>query len=150
MSPPATPSAAFDPSGMASRHVTLRLPLDLIEAVETEARAREVPSAVLLRAALIRAFSATEHLPPTHLCALRAALDEARGWLDLQVRLRAGGLVLRLGLGARLAVHDWPADRFLIWLDTLGPDLAELTLRFRAPFPGATGRAQPLPGQCRS
>jgi len=79
-------------------------------------------------------------LPPF---AVQLAFAEALGWLDLQSRLRAAGFVLRLGSDGVLALHSWPADHRLIDSAALGQPLAELTLRFRAAFPGQVlaGRA---------
>ncbi|GGH62124.1 hypothetical protein GVY41_18135 [Frigidibacter albus] len=68
--------------------------------------------------------------------AVHLAFTEALGWLDLQSRLRAAGFVLRLGTDGVLALHSWPADHRLIDSAAIGQPLAELTLRFRAAFPG--------------
>jgi len=84
------------------------------------------------------------------MAALQEALDLAEGWIDLQMRLRRAGLVLRAGgPEGRLGVHEWPSDRFMIALDEIGPSLGELVLRYRAPFPGrsfyaALGAAVPV------
>lgn len=80
------------------------------------------------------------------------AFAEALGWLDLQSRLRATGFVLRLGAGGVLALHTWPADHRLLDSADIGQPLADLTLRFRAAFPGQVpvirqtdGAASPRP-----
>ena len=137
------------------RLVTLRLSADLLAALETEAHRREISPAQMIRVAIVEtvrrkagAGGATgpsgNYMPRPSLIA--ATFDAAETWLDLQTRLRAEGLVLRLheeswGSEARIALHDWPADRFVAWLDETGQSLAELTMRFRAPFPGQVRRA---------
>ena len=68
--------------------------------------------------------------------AVHLAFAEAFGWLDLQSRLRAAGFVLRLAQDGTLALHTWPADHRLIDSAAIGQPLADLTLRFRAAFPG--------------
>ncbi|MBD3788321.1 MAG: hypothetical protein IE922_15405 [Sphingomonadales bacterium] len=137
------------------RLVTLRLSADLIAALETEAHRREISPAQMIRVAIVEtvrrkagdggaATPGGNYMPRPSLIA--ATFDAAESWLDLQSRLRAEGLVLRLheeswGSEARIALHDWPADRFVAWLDETGQSLAELTMRFRAPFPGQMRRA---------
>lgn len=141
------------------RLVTLRLSADLIAALETEAHRREISPAQMIRVAIVETVRrksdgatageaghapAGNYLPRPSLIA--ATFDAAEDWLDLQTRLRAEGLVLRLheeswATEARIALHDWPADRFVVWLDEAGQSLAELMMRFRAPFPGQVRRA---------
>jgi len=133
-----------------TRLVTLRLSTDLINAIEIEAHRHEITAAQVIRAALSEVLirraappASSNYSPRPSLIA--ATFDAAQDWLDLQRRLRAEGLVLRLAegdrvSGTRIALHDWPGDRFLIWLDDAGQSFAELSLRFRAPFPGALRR----------
>ncbi|MDD8023176.1 MAG: hypothetical protein PHX82_08725 [Paracoccaceae bacterium] len=131
------------------RLVTLRLHHDFIAAIESAARAQQLNPAEVIRNilfdALMRAPAPrTPTSPARGLLAVRQVLDAADGWLDLQRRLRHDGFVLRLA-GDRLAVHEWPSDHFVIWLDEIGQTLAGLSLRFCAPFPGALPRRVELP-----
>ena len=131
------------------RLVTLSLPVSLIARIEARAHGDQIAPAEVIRRALIATLAEGETALAPNLMAARAvqeALAGAAGWLDLQHRLRQEGVVLRLRAD-RLALNSWPADRFILWLDDLGETLADLTLRFRAPFPGAIPRrrAQPPP-----
>ncbi|KFE36779.1 hypothetical protein DW2_01435 [Thioclava atlantica] len=125
------------------RLVSLRLPADLIDAISRAARAADLPPAEAARHAL---RAGLDHLAGSSResearDAMRAALASARDWLDLQRRLRSVGFVLRQGRGGALAVHDWPANRYLLAGEVVGVRLADLVLRFRAPFPGHPGGA---------
>ncbi len=122
----------------------MRLSLDLIALIEQEAHAFDTsPAEVIRRALRIGLTPAAEPeddfhpVPLPEMAALQEALDLAEGWIDLQMRLRRAGLVLRAGgSDGRLGVHEWPSDRFMIALEEIGPNLGELVLRYRAPFPG--------------
>ena len=124
-----------------SRLVTLRLPLDLIARIEARAHEMELAPGEVIRGALEAALTGVSLPEPSReareRAALRASIARAEGWLSLQSDLRRQGFVLRLHEGTQLAVHSWPEDRFLLWLDTLGHDIGTLSLAFRAPFPGA-------------
>ncbi|MBZ4023173.1 hypothetical protein CKO11_11970 [Rhodobacter sp. TJ_12] len=123
-----------------NRLVTLRLPTDLIAKIEVAARLHEETPAELIRRALSEAL---EEVPSavhkSELAALSNAFENAQGWLDLQAKLRKIGFVLRLE-EERLGLHEWPSDRFVLWVEEIGHSLAELMLQFRAPFPGALTR----------
>lgn len=122
------------------RLVTLRLPTDLIAKIEASARLREETPAELIRRALSEALrEMPEAVKKSDLMVLSGAFDKALGWLDLQAKLRKAGFVLRLD-GERLGLHEWPSDRFVLWIEELGHSLAELTVQYRAPFPGALSR----------
>jgi hypothetical protein len=128
------------------RLVTLRLPLELIQQIERLSRAQDQSPAETIRSALETGLGRAEPGAPTPLRAvLNSAISAAGGWLDLQVRLRRDGFVLRMHEEGRLALHDWPVDHFVLWLDTLGHDYAGLCLRYHAPFPGAVRKAPPVP-----
>ena len=129
------------------RLVTLRLSTNLIATIEAEARRREISAAQMIRLALADGLRRRGPDDPprggnylSRPSLIAATFDAASDWLDLQRRLRAEGLVLRQsdeswGAEARIALHDWPGNHFLMWLDETGQSLAELTMRFRAPFP---------------
>lgn len=134
------------------RLVSLNLPVDLIAAISHAARSSGQTPQDLVRNTLRQTFAAPAEeeavpepkpdAPPPF--AVHLAFAEAYGWLDLQSRLRAAGFVLRLGDDDVLALHDWPADRRLMDSTALGQPLADLTLRFRAPFPGQVA-SRPAP-----
>jgi hypothetical protein len=130
------------------RLVTLRLPTDLIAKIEAAARLQEETPAELIRRALAEALrEAPTAVPRTEMAVISAAFDKAQGWLDLQAKLRKAGFVLRLD-GERLGLHEWPSDRFMLWIEEIGHTLAELMLQYRAPFPGAlTRKAGLVPGR---
>jgi hypothetical protein len=122
------------------RLVTLRLPTDLIAQIEAAARLQEETPAELIRRALADALrEAPTAVQKSEMAVISAAFDRAQGWLDLQARLRKAGFVLRLD-GERLGLHEWPSDRFVLWIEEIGHSLAELMLQYRAPFPGALTR----------
>lgn len=126
------------------RLVTLRLPLDLLQRIEQQSRAAARSPSEMIRKALETGLCAnsTDAARPLHV-ALGEMIADAGGWLTLQMRLRRAGYVLRLHEDDRLALHDWPGDHFVDWLDTLGFDYGALRLRYRAPFPGALPRKPP-------
>ncbi|WP_372840537.1 CopG family transcriptional regulator [Phaeovulum sp.] len=133
------------------RLVSLRLPDTVIDALERAARVQGRSPAEIVRALLEAAVAGAD---PVSLRAMsgsfaqvHTALAEARGWLDLQARLRKAGFVLRLSDEGALTLNSWPADRALVPIDTLGSSLPALCIRFRAAFPGAVPmreRALPL------
>lgn len=127
------------------RLVSIKLSADLIVAVERAAHAGDVSPADVIRAALNSAFlRAGRGGEAADLAAVRAALKQAEGWLELQGMLRAIGYVLRPD-DAGLVLCTWPIETQILPLKALGADLAGLSLRFSAPFPGllpgASGRA---------
>ncbi len=67
---------------------------------------------------------------------IRLAIVLASDWLDLQSRLRAANYVLRLSDERGLCVHSWPRNQVILPIEDIGHSLADLTLRFGAPFPG--------------
>lgn len=122
------------------RLVTLRLPTDLIARIEAAARLQEETPAELIRRSLSDALrEAPSVVQKTEMAVITAAFDKSQGWLDLQARLRKAGFVLRLE-DERLGLHEWPSDRFVLWIEEIGHSLTELMLQYRAPFPGALTR----------
>ncbi|WP_376876327.1 CopG family transcriptional regulator [Albirhodobacter sp. R86504] len=123
------------------RLVSIKLPLSLIAALEKAAHAGEVSPAEVIRATLKHAFppklgGETEaQKAGEDLRAVRKALATARGWLDLQARLRTCGFVLRPE-NDRLLLCTWPIEVQILPIEVLGTSLARLTMRYRAPFPG--------------
>ena len=128
------------------RLISIKLPLSLIAALERAAHAGEVSPAEVIRAALKASFpsqrggAGDDAQARADLGAVRAALTEAQGWLDLQGRLRALGYVLRVD-GEGLMLCTWPIEAQILPLTVLGTDLPTLAFRFRAPFPGMVPRA---------
>lgn len=132
------------------RLVSLRLPDNVIDALTRAARVHGRSPADLVRALLEAALAGAEPQPPqvpgASFVLVNAALSAARGWLDLQTRLRTAGFVLRLSAAGALSLNSWPADRALMPIEALGHSLPALCIRFRAPFPGAVpdrGRSAP-------
>lgn len=127
------------------RLVTLRLSTDLITRIEAAARRCEETPAEVIRRCLAEALRET---PPAvkrgDLAVLNLAFEQAQGWLDLQAKLRKAGFVLRLD-GERLGLHEWPSDHFVLWSEEIGQSLADLSVQFRAPFPGALTRRAARP-----
>ena len=134
------------------RLVSLRLPDNVIDALDRAARAQGRSAADVVRALLEHALAGAEARaqPATgaRFAQVRAALAAARGWLDLQTRLRLAGFVLRLSEAGSLTLNSWPADRPLMPIEALGVSLPALCIRFRAPFPGAIPMREraPQPG----
>ncbi|ADE86438.1 hypothetical protein U717_15090 [Rhodobacter capsulatus R121] len=122
------------------RLVTLRLPTDLIAKIEAAARLQEETPAELIRRSLSDALrEAPSVVQKNEMAVITAAFDKAQGWLDLQAKLRKAGFVLRLE-DERLGLHEWPSDRFVLWIEEIGHSLTDLMLQYRAPFPGALTR----------
>ncbi|MDP2061498.1 MAG: CopG family transcriptional regulator [Phaeovulum sp.] len=122
------------------RLVSLRLPDNVIDALDRAARMQGRSPADVVRALLEAALSAAplpERMRGGSLALVLAALGAARGWLDLQTRLRMAGFVLRLSEAGVLTLNSWPANRALMPIEALGTSLPALCIRFRAPFPGA-------------
>ena len=122
------------------RLVTLRLPTDLIAKIEATARLQEETPAELIRRCLEAALrEVPAAVPKSDMAVISQAFETAQGWLDLQAKLRKVGFVLRLD-GERLGLHEWPSDRFVLWIEEIGHSLTELMVQYRAPFPGALTR----------
>ena len=122
------------------RLVTLRLPVDLIAKIEAASRLQDETPAELIRRSLETALrEVPTAVPKSDMAVISQAFDTAQGWLDLQAKLRKAGFVLRLD-GERLGLHEWPSDRFVLWIEEIGQSLAELMVQYRAPFPGALTR----------
>lgn len=123
------------------RLVSLRLPDNVIDALGRAARVQGRSPADVVRALLEAALAGAEPQPAqmtgARFALVNSALAAARGWLDLQTRLRAAGFVLRLSEAGTLSLNSWPADRALMPIEALGHSLPALCIRFRAPFPGA-------------
>ncbi len=124
----------------------MKLQEPLLRAAETLAKQRDVSVGQVVRDALAaelkrntrpaRTSARTEEQLLAPLRSLLAAdLGQARGWTDLQARLRAKGYVLREA-GGGLALHDFPQGRRLCKASELGHSYASLMRRFNAPFPG--------------
>lgn len=126
------------------RPVTLALDTDMLVALGRAARAAGASPSDYVRACLARALADKAGSAEA---ALRLALAQAEGWVDLQGRLRRAGFVLRQGVdgGADggLTVHSWPRERPLMPLSALGISTAALTLRYGAVFP-PSGLPAPL------
>ncbi|MBW6507519.1 MAG: ribbon-helix-helix domain-containing protein [Rhodobacteraceae bacterium] len=123
------------------RLVSLRLPESVIDALDRAARVQGRSPADVVRALLESALAGAEpqaaRASGGSFTLVHAALAAARGWLDLQTRLRMAGFVLRLSEAGTLTLNSWPADRPLMPIEALGASLPALCIRFRAPFPGA-------------
>lgn len=120
-----------------SLRVSLNLQRTVIAALVRAARARNCAPADIVREGLALSLAISGSSGGALHDAI-AALQVAESWIDLQSRLRQSGFVLRRGEGADLSVNSWPEDRLLMSLGDLGVSLADLTLRFRAPFPGTS------------
>jgi hypothetical protein len=118
------------------RLVSIKLSADVISAVERAAHAGDISPAEVIRSVLDAAFlRAGRSGEVADLASVRAALKQAEGWLELQAMLRAVGYVLRPDIDG-LMLCTWPIEAQILQLKSLGTDLAALSLRFRAPFPG--------------
>lgn len=128
--------------------VALDLPVPLILALGRAAReAGQTPSdyvVALLSAVLERTGS------PGKAEIVRQAVQVAADWLDLQHRLRRAGYVLRRDEEGELWLHDWPLNRPLVPLASLGHSLENLTLEFRAAFPAEPFQPPPRPERRRA
>lgn len=131
--------------------VLVDLPDDLLLALGRAARTVHCSPSDYLKAALSAALDRTaDHAGPSP-AGIALALALSRDWVDLQSRLRAQGLVLRLR-SAEFWLCDWPFNNPLLPAAEAGLALADLVARFRAPFPGAlhvTGTL-PTPAQRRA
>lgn len=127
------------------RLVSIKLSADLIVAVERAAHAGDISPAEVIRSVLNAAFlRAGRGGEVADLAGVRAALKQAEGWLELQAMLRAVGYVLRPENDG-LVLCTWPIEVQILQLKSLGTDLAALSLRFRAPFPGLLPAAMGKP-----
>jgi hypothetical protein len=120
------------------RRVSFLIPTGALDALCAAARQAGRTPADLLRDAVVAALGRSQARPAAAQ-GVADALRAATGWVDLQTRLRAAGLVLRAAAGHSIALHDWPSDRFIMPGPAAGIDPDALTLRFRAPFPGFAG-----------
>lgn len=125
--------------------VTVDLPDALLLALGHAAKQARLAPSDFLCSLLAAGLSSGGQLPAEVPAAVRPALLLARDWPDLQRRLRATGLVLRLYEGC-LWLCLWPLNTVLMPADAAGMGLVDLTLRFGAVFPGQdlglTGSAQ--------
>lgn len=128
----------------------MKLQEPLLRAAEALAAQRDVSVGQVVRDALTAELRRTarpaktsarteEQLLAPLRSLLAADLGQARGWTDLQARLRTKGYVLREA-GGGLALHDFPQGRRLCKASELGRSYASLMRRFNAPFPGHSHR----------
>ena len=130
------------------RTVTLRIPEALLAAALNAARREEMTTPDFIRAAIADRVAEVGGPARDPLAALRRRLRRdlgaARGWVDLQRRLRGQGLVLRARDEGEVWLHTWPVERRLVPLSRLGTTREELVVLYRSPFP-ADGREAPRP-----
>lgn len=127
------------------QEVTLKLPEAVVAAIREIAGKEDVSPGQVIRAAIERDLYRRSRArkadrPDERLVApLRALLADdfayAKGWDDLQRRLRAKGVELREA-GGGLALHAFPEGRRLCKGSDLGHGYAALMRKFRAGFPG--------------
>lgn len=127
--------------------LTLRIPPDLLDAVEKLARADDVTVGQFVRQALTKELSrrhttraparAGERLITPIKARLTPAFANASNWGDLASRLASQGFELRQA-GGGLAVHRHPSGQRVCKASELGYSYTRLLRRFRAPFPGHT------------
>lgn len=130
--------------------VALDLPVPLILALGRAAReAGQTPSDYVV-ALLSEVLERTAKRSPGKTDIVRQAVQMAADWLDLQHRLRRAGYVLRRDDEGELWLHDWPLNRPLLPLASLGHSLEDLTLEFRAPFPAEPFQPSPRPERRRA
>lgn len=133
--------------------VELALSDRLLLALGRAARDARVAPSTYLRAVLEIALDRDGCGLPGAEEEVRIALHLATGWPDLQRRLRAGGRVLRVVEGGKLALFTWPCERRLLPLSLFGESREGLVLRFGTPFPPQTpgppfrSRRTPVAGQ---
>jgi len=129
---------------MTMERIEIGLAPELARRARHLAAQRDITVGQLLRDLLAREISRARAKPPVRaderlVAPLRARLAgdlaTARGWDDLDARLRAKGYVLRAA-GGGLALHDWPGDHRICKASELGFSYSRLMRRFRAPFPG--------------
>ena len=135
---------------MDTERIVMRLPDHLRRGAETLARERDITLGQLVRDLLAREIGrscaarppvrADERLVAPLRARLAGDLAHARGWDDLQARLRSKGFTLREA-GGGLALHEWPDDRRLCKASELGFAYSRLMQRFGAPFPGHSHRS---------
>lgn len=120
------------------RPIAIDLPEDLILAIGRAAQAAGLLPTEYVRDKLADLVGLSGPAPLSNgaKSLLGSLLDTADGWFDLQTRLRAAGFVLRPEGADSLVLFSWPIERRLMPLADLGHTLADLSARFRAPFPG--------------
>ena len=128
--------------------IQLRLPPEMIAALELIARAEDATIGGLIRDAVKRdlyrrsraktAQRADERLVAPLRALLADDLAYAMGWEDLQRRLARKGDRLQ-EVGGGLALHDLTGQRLCKGSD-LGYSYSKLMRRFGAPFPGHNHR----------
>ena len=124
--------------------VSVELPDDLLLALGHAARKVCCTPSAYLKAALTAALQEGAGRMPPSSRSIALALELSRDWVDLQSRLRAQGLVLRLRSG-EFWLCDWPFNNQVIPAADAGLALVDLVARFQAPFPGALH--VPCPGR---
>jgi hypothetical protein len=126
------------------RLVTLSLPAHTLAEIGRAARCSGCSPTDYVRAAIEAALRPVRG-QPDGIFAVRALFDEATSWLELQRHLRHVGYVMRQDDDGSVHLHSWPANQRVLPIGDIGYDLAALVLRFRAPFPGDTGRRPAVP-----
>jgi len=135
---------------MQVRQITIQLPAPLLDAAIRLAQQRDITVGQVLRAALsdeikranrnTKTPDRADELLLAPLQALLAAdFGEARGWEDLQSRLRRKGYALREA-GGGLALHSHPEGLRMCKASELGHAYSALMRRFGRPFPGHAHR----------
>ncbi|ABV94972.1 hypothetical protein Dshi_3239 [Dinoroseobacter shibae DFL 12 = DSM 16493] len=136
---------------MADTRIEIRLPDPLRTAAETVASAEDISLGQLIRDALRAEIArrnrkhaktptrADERLLAPLRVLLANDLAEARGWEELQNRLRAKGYSLQEA-GGGLALHSWPDGARQCKGSDLGYSYATLMRRFGQPFPSHSHR----------
>jgi len=127
--------------------MTLRLPPDLLTAIESLAASDDVTVGQFARHALTKELSrrrstrpparAAERLIAPLRASLAPAMANATSWSDLANRLKQQGFELRQA-GGGLAVHRHPSGDRVCKASELGFSYTRLMRRLRAPFPGHT------------
>lgn len=130
------------------RTITFRIPEKLLSSTLRAARAEEMTTGEFIRLAVadrVAELDCGEHhdAVSTLRQGLRRDFAEANDWLDLQQRLRANNLVLRLCEG-EVTLMTWPVEERLVPISRLGVTAEELTILYRAPFPAPKAKEQTL------
>lgn len=140
---------------MTESEITIRLPEKLLRAARDVAALRDVTLGQLVRDALNaeirrapRPSTSPDRAEERRLALLRARFAEdfarAETWEDLQGRLRRKGATLREA-GGGLAIVTWPEGQRICKASDMNASLANLTRRFRAPFPAFLAPPTPEP-----
>lgn len=132
---------------MDMKSVEIQLPQDMLKTAERMARQDDVTIGQIIRDLLRKDISRRQGQKPMqsaeelHIAPLRARLAgdlaSARGWEDLQARLRGKGFVLREA-GGGLALCNYPSNDRVCKASELGFSYSRLMRRFGAPFPTHT------------